>query len=289
MTELALRLPRAGASGIGRAIRALREADKLLLVSAFVCGLIVLIAIIGPWIAPHSANEGEVLSANLEPSGAHPFGTDSLGRDILSRVLVGARLSLIGPALVILACTVLGTTLAIGSAWFGGSVDKTVARVLDVLFAFPALLFAILAVAVLGEGFWAPVAALSIAYTPYMARIVRSLAVRERNLPYVEACRLSGFSAWRICAAHLLPNVWPIILAQATIGFGGALVDLAAISFLGLGVQPPSNEWGLMVADGRTALLNGWPQEALAAGAMIVITVVAFNVLGERLAAREEP
>lgn len=284
MSDLAIDNPELSAAPVEERRQGRRKRDKILVISATVCGLIVLMAIIGPWIAPHSPKETDVLSANLGSSGEHLFGTDSLGRDIFSRVLAGARLSVLGPALVVLVSTILGTVLAISSAWFGGATDRIIARGLDVLFAFPGLLFAIIAVAVFGQGLTAPVIALSIAYTPYIARVVRSVALRERNLPYIEACRLAGFSSWRICARHIFPNAWPIILAQATFGFGSALVDLAAISFLGLGVQPPDNEWGLMVSDGRTALLNGWPQEAFAAGGMIVLTVVAFNVLGERLA-----
>jgi peptide/nickel transport system permease protein len=265
-----------------------RKRDKILVVSTTICGLIILLALIGPMIAPHPPDQIDVLAANADPSGEHLFGTDSLGRDVFSRVIAGARLSVFGPALVVLFCTILGTTLAIVSAWRGGATDRIIARGLDVLFAFPALLFAIIGVAVFGQGLTAPIIALSIAYTPYIARVVRGIALRERNLPYIEACRVAGFSSWKICARHILPNVWPIIMAQATLTFGFALVDLAAISFLGLGVQPPDTEWGLMVAEGRTALLNGWPQAAFAAGGMIVLTVVSFNVLGERLARKAE-
>lgn len=257
--------------------------DKVLLLSGSVCFLIILLGIVGPLVAPNNPLQTDILAANEGPSSEHLFGTDQLGRDLFSRILAGARLSLLGPALVVAASTVLGTSLAMVSAWFGRGTDRSIARVLDVLFAFPGLLFAILTVAVFGQGFWAPVVALSIAYMPYMARVSRSVAVRERNLPYVEACQLAGMSSFRICLRHLLPNLSPIILAQATLAFGAALLDLSAISFLGLGVQPPSQEWGLIVSEGRVNLLNGWPQEALFAGGMIAITVVAFNVLGERL------
>jgi peptide/nickel transport system permease protein len=265
-----------------------RGTDPVLAVAGTVCALLLALAVIGPWIAPHPPTQIDLLGANAGLSATHPLGADALGRDNLSRVLTGARLSIIGPALVVVAASVLGTTLAIASAWIGGGFDAFVVKALNLLFAFPALLFALLAVAIFGEGLTAPVVALSIAYTPYLARVVRGVAVRERSMAYVDACRLAGLSGPRICTRHLLPNVAGLVRAQATIMFGAALVDLAAISFLGLGVQPPASEWGLMVSDGRAALLNGSPQEALAAGGMIVITVVAFNVLGERLAARAE-
>jgi peptide/nickel transport system permease protein len=195
----------------------------------------------------------------------------------------------VGPLIVVAISAAAGAALAIASVWIGGTFERISVRVMDVWFAFPALLFAVLAVAVFGTGFLAPVLALSIAYAPYMARIVRSVARRERQMPYIDACQLGGLSGWRICSRHLLPNVRGVILAQATVGFGGALVDLAAISFIGLGVQPPHTEWGLMVADGTTALLNGYPRQCMAAGLMIVLTVVAFNVLGERIARRSGP
>ena len=147
---------------------------------------------------------------------------------------------------------------------------------------------AIIAVAVLGTGLLAPVLALSLAYTPYIARVLRSVALRERHLPYVESCQLVGYSGWAICLRHLLPNVMPLIRAQATLAFGAALVDLAAISYLGLGVQPPTPEWGIMVSDGQSSLLNGYPLESLSAGLLIVFVVVLVNLLGERFAARAE-
>lgn len=274
----------------GRAARAARSLadDKLLLLSGGLCVAIVAIALFGPLLAPASPSETSILEANLGSSSEHWLGTDALGRDILTRVLYGARLSLVGPALIIAVSTVVGTGTAIAAVWVGGRVERALNRVLDVLFAFPALLFAILAVAILGTGLIAPVIALSIAYTPYMARVVRSVARRERSLPYIDACQLAGLSSWRICSRHILPNVLGVVRAQASIAFGAALIDLAAISFLGLGVSPPAAEWGLMVANGSTALLNGYPLECLAAGTCIVVTVVAFNVLGERLAVRSE-
>lgn len=163
-----------------------------------------------------------------------------------------------------------------------------VGRILDLLFAIPGLLVAIIAVAVLGTGLTAPVLALSLAYTPYIARVLRSVALRERHLAYIESCQLVGYSGWAICVRHLLPNVMPLIRAQATLAFGAALVDLAAISYLGLGVQPPTPEWGIMVSDGQSSLLNGYPLESLSAGLLIVFVVVLVNLLGERFAARAE-
>ncbi len=250
--------------------------------------LILCAAVFAPWISPYPPDQTNILNTNAAPGTSHLLGTDGLGRDILSRLLFGARLSLLGPALIILFATVAGVTLAISSVWIGGWYDVAVSRLLDLLFAIPGLLVAILAVAVIGPGLLAPVVALSLAYTPYIARVLRSVALRERHLAYIESSRLIGFSGWTICTRQLLPNVTSLIRAQATIAFGAALVDLAAVSYLGLGVQPPTSEWGIMVADGQSSLLNGYPLESVTAGVMIVIVVVLVNLLGERFAARAE-
>ena len=265
-----------------------RRSDKLIIALTVLLGLLVLCALLAPWLVPYPPNGGNILAANLGPSGAHWLGTDQLGRDILSRLMVGARLSLLGPTIIVLCATVAAVTLAVSSVWIGGWFDQGVARVLDLMFAFPGLLLAILAVAMIGPGLLAPVLALALAYTPYIARVVRTIALRERHLAYVESCQVIGISGWRICVRHLVPNVVPIVLAQATIAFGSALVDLAAISYLGLGVQSPQAEWGLMVSDGQSALLNGSPWESLSACVMIIVVVLSVNVLGERIAQRTE-
>lgn len=260
--------------------------DLVLTLSGALCGLLILLALLGPLLAPYAPDQTDILAAGQAPSAEHLLGTDALGRDILSRLLAGARLSFAGPAIIVLAASVLGTALAIFSAWHGGWIDRAVARVLNVLFAVPGVLVAVLAAASFGTGFWAPVIALSLVYVPYVARVVRSAAVTERHRPYVEALQLAGMPAWRICTWHVLRNVAPLVVAQATLAFGTALMDFGAISFLGLGVQPPQAEWGVMVNDGRSELLGGAIQQSVCAGLCIVLAVVAFNILGERLSAR---
>jgi peptide/nickel transport system permease protein len=260
-----------------------RHVDPTLAVLVGLLALLVLAAVFAPLLAPYQPDQTNILDANAAPSAAHWLGTDELGRDIFSRLLYGARLSLLGPALIVVFSTILGVILAVSSAWVGGWYRLVVSRVVDVLFAFPAVLIAILAVAFFGTGLIAPVIALSVAFTPYAARVVQSVAVRERSLAYIESCGLVGFSGWSICTRHLLPNVMPIIRSQATISFGYAVVAMASVSFLGLGVQPPTPEWGLMVSEGEPGLLNGYPQVALSAGLMIVVVVVLTNLLGEHL------
>ncbi|MFE1987863.1 ABC transporter permease [Streptomyces mirabilis] len=246
--------------------------------------LLALAAVFAPLIAPYDPAATDILAANSSPSSAHWLGADDLGRDVLSRLLYGGRLSLLGPTLIIAAATVLGTALGIASAWLGGWFDLVTSRILDFFFAFPGLLLSVLAVAMIGTGFLAPVTALALAYTPYIARVTRTIAVRERSLAYVEALRTHGLGGWAICLRHLAPAVWPVIRAQSAIAFGSALVDLAAVSYLGLGVQPPSAEWGLMVSQGQSALLGGAPWQSLSAGLLIIFVVLAVNTIGERTA-----
>jgi peptide/nickel transport system permease protein len=263
-----------------------RRVDPVVLGTSAFIGALVVVAVFAPWIAPYNPNAANILATNQGVSAAHWLGTDPSGRDLLSRLVWGARLSLLGPALIIGIATVFGTVLAITSAWIGGLFDQVVSRAMDILFAFPGLVLAMVAVAMFGSGIVAPVVALSIAYTPFITRILRSASLRERNLPYISACYVGGVPARSICSRHLLPNIFPLLLTQAALSFGSALVTLAAVSYLGLGVQPPTATWGLMVATGQSSILAGHPGSSLGAGILIIVTVVAFNLLGDRLASR---
>jgi len=267
---------------------------------AGVIGLLAVIAIFAPLIAPHDPNAIDLLHPFSGPTPLHLLGTDQDGRDLLSRLIVGSRTSLLGPLLIVALSVLIGVPLAITSAWLRGAVDAAISRILDILFAFPGILLAVLAAAVFGAGLPAAaislaialfgaglpaaVVALALAHMPYIARVTRSAAIRERELPYVAALRVHGFSALQICWRHLMTNLGPLIIAQATVSFGYVVVDLAAISFLGLGVQPPAADWGVMIASGEPSILEGHPQQAIYAGILIVITVCAFTILGERLA-----
>ncbi|TFC44381.1 ABC transporter permease [Cryobacterium sp. TMT1-21] len=248
--------------------------------------LVVLGALLAPIIAPYDPTIGSVTQRYQGPSMAHLLGTDQAGRDIFSRLLWGARSSLTGPLIVVVITAVFGTTLALTSVWWGGIVDSFMSRVLDLLFAFPNLLLAMLAIAVFGPSLTTAALALSIAYIPYTARVIRSTAMRERNLPYTRSPQLQGISGVTITTRHLLPNVAPLIVTGATINFGFAMIELAALSFLGLGVQPPQADWGLMVSNGQQSLLKGYPAESVLAGLCIVLTVAALGYIGERLGGR---
>jgi peptide/nickel transport system permease protein len=255
---------------------------------AAVVFLIVLVvaATFAPVIAPYPPNEVVLSDAYQAPSIQHPMGTDSSGRDILSRIIWGARSALLGPMMVVGVAAAISVTLAIVGAWFGGGVDTGVARLFDALLVLPGLLLALTAAAVFGPGLVAAGLALSIAYIPYIGRITRSAALREVAQPYVAALRLQGFPISRVLLFHLAPNLFGLIVAQITLNLGYAMVDVSALSYLGLGVQPPTPDWGSMVAAGQASILRGYPWESLAAGGAIVLTVLAFNIVGDSLEAR---
>jgi peptide/nickel transport system permease protein len=251
--------------------------------AAIVLAVIVIVAVLAPVIAPYDPNELDLLNVLSNPTAAHWFGTDALGRDILSRLIWGARLTLAGPGLVILLSTVLGTALALTAAWWGGRIDTAISWVLDVLFAVPGIVFALIAVALFGPSFGTVVAGLTIAYIPYVARVVRGAALRERNMPYVSAAWLQGQRSLSITTWQLLPNLAPLIVAQAVSSLGFAVIDLAAVSFLGLGVQPPTADLGLMVKSGFDSVLRGFFSESQSAGTLIVLIVLCVTVIGDRL------
>jgi peptide/nickel transport system permease protein len=248
------------------------------IVSAIVIAVATVLAIIGPWVAPYNPDLPNLSLAWVGPVDGHLLGFDFEGRDVLSRLLAGARSSMIGPLAV-----VVGTLIAVVSAWRRGLTDTVASSGLDILFAFPGILLAVLAAAVFGAGLTAAAVSLAIAYMPYVARVLRGTALRERGQPYVAALEVQGVSGTSICLRHIVPNMLPLIVAQATILFGWAMVDLAAISFLGLGVQPPAPNWGVMISENQPGILQGYPLPALAAGVCIVGVVIAFNILGERL------
>ncbi|MDF0514209.1 ABC transporter permease [Agromyces sp. H3Y2-19a] len=256
------------------------------LVCAGILAVVVLTAVFAPYIAPYDPYVGSIVDRHLPPSLEHWFGTDQSGRDIFSRIVWGARTSLIGPTVVVLVAAVSASLLALTAVWFGGRVDAFIGRVLDVLFAFPNMLLAILAVAIFGPSLLTASIALAIGFTPYSARVIRSVALRERNLPYVSSAQLQGISGLVITGRHILPNVRTQIFTGMTINFGYAMIDLAALSFLGLGVQPPTPDWGLMVSNGQASLLQGYWEQSVFAGLAIVITVAALGYVGEQLGGR---
>ncbi|MFE5629747.1 ABC transporter permease [Streptomyces sp. NPDC056543] len=270
--------------GLG-ALRVLGQGPLFTTAVVVLAGL-VLVAVFAPVLAPYDPEALDLSASLVGTGGDHLLGTDQSGRDILSRLLHGARTGLLGPLLVVGVSTLLGTLLGLVAAWRGGWADVLLSRSMDLAFAIPGLLFAILLVAVLGSGMTAPVIAMAVAYTPYVGRLVRGIARQEKARAYIESYRVQGWSGWAICLRHLLPNIAPTVFAQSAMNFGYALMDLAALSFLGFGVQPPTADWGAMINEGQAALQQGAMLPALAPSFCVVLAVVAFGIVGEGLADR---
>ena len=270
--------------GLVRRLRTVTlERDVALKASFGLIVLFVAVAAAAPWLPLQDPRKVDIVNRWAPFSTDHLLGTDSNGRDIFSRLAWGTRTALFGPLVVTAVAVVVGVGLAVLAAWRGGWVDTTVARLFDVTFAFPGILLALVAGAVFGTGLVSASIALSIAYMPYLGRITRAAALQQVRLPYVEALLVQGQSGISICVRHLLPNLSRLVMAQATVTFGYALVDLAALSFLGLGVAQTTPDWGVMVASGQADIISGHPQQAMLAGTVIVLAVAAFTVAGERL------
>ena len=255
-------------------------------VALVVLAVIALAAVFAPFIAPYDPDHVDFSAVYAGPSAAHWLGADALGRDTLSRMIFGARTALLGPLLVVIASTLLGIALGLIAGWRGGWLDATLARIFDVLFAFPSLLIAIMAVALFGKGLVAPVIAMSIAYSPFVARLTRQLVATERSRPYVSAYRVQGFAVSWIAVRRVLPNVAPTVGAQSTLNFGYVLAELAGLSFLGLGVQAPVADWGAMINEAQAGIAGGYVLPAIVPAVAVVIVVVAVNVIGEELSDR---
>ncbi len=249
-------------------------------------GVVIVAAILAPVLAPYDPEQTDLLTVSGAPSFAHLMGTDDVGRDTLSRLLSGAQLSLLAPLAVAVLTMVVGTAIGLAAARLGGVVDVVLSRAMDIVFAFPTLLLALLAVAIFGPGLTAPIWALAIGYTPFMGRIVRSAAIQEQVRPYIGAHQVMGFSSMWITLRHILPNILPMLLAQATLSFGYAMLDIAALSYLGLGVQPPAADWGSMISASQSAVLQGNLWSVIFPGAAVVLTVLSVNIIGESLTER---
>ena len=278
----------ADATRRGRPFALLRQTGAAGLASAAVIAAATFAAIFGPLLAPYNPDLPNLSLAWVGPTGGHLLGYDFQGRDVLSRLLAGAQSSMAGALAVVILSLSAGAALAVASAWRRGATDAVISSGLDILFAFPGILLAVLAATVFGAGLIAAAIALSVAYMPYVARVLRGAALKERSQPYVAALEVQGASGTSICLRHIVPNMMPLIVAQATIMFGWAMVDLAAISFLGLGTQPPAPNWGVMISENEVGVLQGYPLPAISAGVCIVVVVIAFNILGERLFERAQ-
>lgn len=244
------------------------------------------VALLAPVLAPMGPGSADFANAQGGPSSAHLLGTDQMGRDILSRLMYGARASLLGPVLILGIASVIGVPLGVIMAWRGGWVDGVASRGTDMFYAFPGLFFALLVIAIFGIGMTSVTIALGLAFFPTITKFTRSLAIAERGKPYIEAYQVQGVGGIKICLGRLLPNITPAVLGYIVVLFGDALMSLAGLSFLGFGAQPPASEWGLMVSEGQVSLLQGAWLPTLIPGIAIVLTVVSVNLVGIRIADR---
>jgi len=252
------------------------------LVSAAVLLVVVLAAVAGPLIAPYPANAVDLSRALQPPSGAHWFGTDELGRDVLSRVVLAARVSMLVSVVSVTIAFVVGVTLGLVAGYAGGWADTLAMRAVDVMFAFPVLLLALSIVAILGPGLTTAMIAIGVVYTPIFARVARASTLSVREESYVRAARGMGARPLGIIARHVLPNVAAPLIVQTSLSLAFAILSEAALSFLGLGVQPPEPSWGRMLFDARGYLDQAWWM-AVFPGLAVFVTVLAFNLIGDTL------
>ncbi len=281
MSAAAERPAPAADSGVRRVVTALRH-DPLAMVGAVVLVVLVVLGLFGPWIAPSGVNDVDIQQMLHAPTWAHPFGTDELGRDVLSRVIIAARVSLevglVSVGLALLAGVAIGVT----AGYYGGWTDNVLMRCMDVLFAFPVLLLAVAIVAVLGPGLGTAMVAIGVVYAPIFARVTRASVLSVREQVYVRAAVATGASDLRIMRRHVLPNIAAPLIVQTSLSLAFAILSEAALSFLGLGVQPPAPSWGRMLYDGRGFVTDAW-WLGVFPGAAIFLTVLAFNLVGDAL------
>jgi peptide/nickel transport system permease protein len=253
------------------------------MIGVVMVSLIALIGILAPLLLDPAMATKMHMTARLQaPSAAHWLGTDQLGRDLLTRVLMGARTSLEIAVAAVLISVVLGLPLGMISGYAGGRVDNVLMRLVDTLLAFPALLLALTISAVLGPNIQNTTIAIGVAFTPYLARIIRGEALRVAQMPYVEAARAAGTTNAAMLVRHILPNILPVVIVQATISLAFAILAEAGLSFLGLGTQPPNASWGLMIQASRDYLEKA-PWTGLVPGAAVALTVLGLNMFGDVL------
>jgi peptide/nickel transport system permease protein len=243
----------------------------------------VVLALLGPWIAPYDPLASNTQMALKPPSAQYWFGTDALGRDILSRVIVAARLDFGIAVSAVAASFVIGAALGCLAGFYGGWTDRVVSRLADTIMAFPLFVLAMGIVAALGNTVANIVLATAIINLPFYVRVARAEINVRRDTGYVEAARLAGNSNLRILALHLFPNVLPPMMVQISLNMGWAILNAAGLSFIGLGVRPPQAEWGIMVAEGATHIISGEWWVALFPGAALMLAVFCFNLLGDGL------
>lgn len=252
------------------------------LVGALVLLVVTLAAIFAAQVAPYNPTRQDFRVEREPPSIEHLMGTDEFGRDVLSRIIWGARSSLAAGAIAASIALAAGLVLGMIAAFYGGPLDNFIMRVMDIILAFPYILLAIAVVAILGPGLLNAMIAIGIVYVPYYARVVRGAVLSVRAREYVEAARALGAPDGRVMLQHVLPNTLAPVIVQTTLNVGSAIIDTAGLSFLGLGTQPPTPDWGNMLSAGRSYVIDS-PWIATFPGLAILVTVLAFNLMGDAL------
>jgi peptide/nickel transport system permease protein len=265
-----------------RSGRSFREGTGQARSGILIVAIVVIGAVTAPWLLPWDPATQDLANRLQGPTWQHWFGLDELGRDILARVLLGARISLLVGVVVVGVSSILGLAIGGVSGYYGGRIDQWIGRLMDVLMAFPGMLLAIALVAVLGPSLVNVVLALTVIGWVGYARLVRGQVLRAREFEYVTAARALGAGTRRILIKHVLPSALPPLLVQATLGMAGAILSEAALSFLGLGVQPPTPSWGSMINGGRVHLLDA-PHLTIFPGVLLAVVVLGFNFLGDGL------
>ncbi len=257
--------------------------NKLSLVAFCAIVLLIIIAVLAPWIAPLDANEPDANAVLQRPSWAHVLGTDDYGRDELSRVIIASRVDLLVPIVSTLLALLIGSLIGALSGFRGGWVDQIVMRIVDAVMAFPAFVLAMGLTAAIGSSITNLILVIAVTQVPAYLRQLRAEMLREREMEYAQAAQTVGNSTWRIVFIHLFPNCFPPLIVQATLAMGFALLTLAALSYIGLGIQPPNSEWGEMTSEGAGLMVTGQWWLSLFPGIAIVATVLIFNVVGDGL------
>ena len=259
-----------------------------LVVGMVLVGLLALVAVFGQWLAPHDPDLVDLSQRLLPPDASHWLGTDHLGRDLLSRLIVGTRLSLGSVMLTLALVLLLGIVIGGVAGFVGGKLDLLIMRLCDMFMTFPTLVLAFFFVTLLGTGLSNVIVAIALSHWAWYARMVRGLVIAQRGREYLLASRLAGASRWMRLRQHVLPNIAGPLLVLATLDIGHMMLHVSGLSFLGLGVTPPTAEWGVMINDAKEFIWTH-PQLLLLPGLMIFFSVMAFNLLGDALRDRLDP
>ncbi|GLB61977.1 nickel ABC transporter permease subunit NikC [Cytobacillus sp. NCCP-133] len=268
-------------------IRSILKSQKVIVICSSILCVLFLMALFAPWLAPNDPVVVNLAHKLQKPSLIYPFGTDHLGRCTLSRILYGARISLGFAMLIFVSALSIGLIIGIIAGYIGGWVDQLLMRLGDGLMAIPSLLFVLGFVGIWGAGLKQVVLGLIVVQWVYYARVIRGMVLSLKEQNYITAAKISGSSTWTIMKKHIIPNVLPSLAVMGTLEMGWAIMNLSSMSFLGLGVQPPTPEWGAMIHEGKSYIRTN-PALMIYPGLMIMLVVVSFNLLGEALSERFE-